>query len=316
MRDRYVKDAKQKKKEKSGSGAPVAPPYIFSKQLIFLDPVVLNRKTTESMTSDNANDIEQEPSLSSAEGLDGTTTPKSSRRKRDSCFEDEMVKFMRIRTEEMEKNARDKEEHNKEEEKKNREDDVQQFWLSITPDIRALPRRSRLNFHIEVMQLLQKYQDSIETQGAYGTHHYSNSAVNTPLAHGFSHADAAACSPATSAYGQEYRPSPHTQAYGFTHGQVAACPPTTSAYGQGVGDRPSPHAQAYGFTPIPVCSPSPSAYSQGEPHRIPTPAYGLTPIPMCSPSPSSNMIISPVSSPVSRGDSEERNFLTHYYQTI
>ncbi|XP_047120558.1 uncharacterized protein LOC124803418 [Schistocerca piceifrons] len=139
MRDSYTKYMKSK--GRSGDAATSSKPYVFYKQMTFLEGVLQQRTTAGNMNvieNEDKTESVLAPETRSAENI---SRPKPKKRKQDT-FEDEIVKVLKGHLEQPTRHVPDADE---------------MFLMSQLLVIRKLKTEDRLDFQMKFLQLLRSY---------------------------------------------------------------------------------------------------------------------------------------------------------------
>lgn len=152
MRDAFFKSLKSQD-GRSGSAAISKKPYVFHNQMSFLIPTLLSRRTSgipceiESSSSELQDEEHSQPSGSGTMATSSQGAPlKKKKKKSENKFETQLLNILN-------KNL------------SNSADDQNPdrlFLLSLLPKMSHIPESNKLEFKIQVMQLLQKFTSAAE----------------------------------------------------------------------------------------------------------------------------------------------------------
>ncbi|CAH1957381.1 unnamed protein product [Acanthoscelides obtectus] len=163
LRDRYAKDRKSNKKLKSGSAGKKKTPYIYATQIGFLNNILDNKSTTNSLDEQHKESeiVQREteetdifPDDSTQPGPSTSSNKKSfAKRRRLDPVEMKIISSIEANT------AARREAETKQRVEKCEDDDFH-FLLSLHPTLKNIPEDSKLAVRMEIMQILLKYAPS------------------------------------------------------------------------------------------------------------------------------------------------------------
>ncbi len=145
IRDNFSRDVQGRKRKSGDEGGTTKAPYMYSQQLQFLRDTVLPKETSSSLQGS----LQQQPHLTNETSL--TTPPPSTSQK---------TKIGKKKLNSVEERiilSLDRLDENKS--KPVEKDDNHQFLLSLLPTLASLPKRLNSKCRLEIMQVVNKYEE-------------------------------------------------------------------------------------------------------------------------------------------------------------